>query len=883
MKTSPPTFDPTSLTVALSPKLIGSTAEILEARIAPAMITAPAVFSYTDTDGDVVKVKVAGTGTVEFLDAAQMDVSTVVGGANIATIVVRNPDKNFALTFADTNPATGDNVIELGKIAGAGGARLPVIKGVFTIDSAMSVTYNLGGYIGTDFADGGGLQILGGVTQPGVGGSSLDLQTLKPGRTVSLRDGIAADGTVMVAGDLGGHFLTGGSVAGAVVFGSVSGAARFLEVPGSVTISGDLSGRLSVTGGVGMIPSGLIEVDGSLTSTARVNAGALHLDVAKNVSGDLEVAQNLTLSVGKNLKDAIVLGGANATVNVGASVTNSSIFVQGAIGAGSAIGKDVVDSEIAAGTDLTLDIGAAAAPPNGSLIHSRLSSGSGKASISIAGVVTESEIVAGGSANIDIGGNVSGSSILPDGNVGGGETLVTVNIGGDVDKSQIGTLTVSLDATIAGGVIASKLLAGHSMTASVGRSVSRSEITAGSTLDATVTGDVVESKLVAGSTLNATVGGSVVESKLIAVRGQINAAVDGKVADSKLTAASTMFLSSGGNVVRSQLMSGSTIDVSIGGSVKKSALLAANALIADVAGDLVGSRLSSVDVGNVGVDGAELTIGRIVTKTTIYSGQGVTIASAVSVGSDVIIHTARDANLSIGGEVGARISAAGNVTVTAGGSFTGSVNAGQSVQFDLGDPGNAGAPLAGVATTREIRAGGNFSLHSTGKVQARHIEIGGSVVDFSVGGKLDAPLHVAGDFFVGSNNTTSAMVIGGKVTASTLIEIDGNLGGAMDSAAKLVFGDAFAGRLAVGGRLLVDLEFDGPVSTLGFAAGIGRATAGDNIAQIVVNGKLDRLTSGSLFKRTSTNGGDFVDGAGTTTGSIAASGGAPVIEPGDFS
>src|SRR4030095_1438720 len=164
--------------------------------------------------------------------------------------------------------------------------------------------------------------------------------------------------------------------------------------------------------------------------------------------------------------------------------------------------------------------------------------------------------------------------------------------------------------------------------------------------------------------------------------------------------------------------------------------------------------------------------------------------------------------------------------VSAGGSFAGSVNAGQSVQLDLGDPGNPSAPPHGIVTPGEIRAGGNLSLHTTGKVKARQIEVGGSVVDFAVGGKLDAPLHVAGNFFVGSNSATSATIIAGKVTASTLIEIDGDLGGAMGSAAKLVFGDAFAGRLAVGGRLLVDLEFDGPVSTIGFPGGVGPTTRG---------------------------------------------------------
>jgi hypothetical protein len=881
MKTIPPTLKPSCIAIAFSPKLIGSTAEILEPRIAPAIITAPAVFTYTDADGDDVKVHVAGTGTVEFLDAAQMDVSTVVGGANIATIVIRNPGKDFALTFADTNPAAGDNVIELGKIAGDSGARLPVIKGIFTIDSALSVTYNLGGYTGTDFSDGGGLQILGSVTQPGGGGSGLDLQTLKTGRTVSLRDGIAAGASAAVAGDVAGRFIAGGSVAGTVEFGSLSGAARFAEAPGGVTIAGDLSGRLSVTGGVGIIPSGLIDVDGSLTSTARVNAGALHLDVAKNVSGFLEVTQDLTLSVGRNLNDALVLGGANATVNVGGSLIKSGVFVQGAIAAGSTIGKNVVDSEISTGTGLALDIGPTATPPVGSVIRSRLSGGSGAAAISIAAAVTDSEISAGGGGSIDIGGNVSGAFILPDGDPGTVD-VVTLTVGGDVHKSQVGSATVSLDATILGGVIGSKLLSGDSMTVSIGRGISRSEFNAGTSLNATVTGDIVKSKLMAGTTLSATATGNVKESKLI-VGGQIHMSVDGRMADSRLTAESTIALTTGGNVVRSQLISGSTVDVSIGGSVKKSSLLAANAIIADIAADLIVGRFFCGDVGNIGVDGADLTVGGVIASTIIDSGQGVTVGSAASIADDVIIHSARDANLTVDGVVGARISAAGNVTVSAGGSFAGSINAGQSVQLDLGDPGNPGAPPHGIMTPGDIRAGGNLSLHTTGKVSARRIEVGGSVVDFAVGGKFSAPLHVAGNFFVGSNSATSAVIIGGKVTASTLIEIDGNLGGPVNSTAKLVFGDAFAGRLAVGGRLLVDLEFDGPVSTLGFAGGIGPATASDTIAQIVVNGKLDRLTSGSLFKRAGANGGDFVDGAGTITGTLAASGGALVVEPEDFS
>jgi hypothetical protein len=422
-----------------------------------------------------------------------------------------------------------------------------------------------------------------------------------------------------------------------------------------------------------------------------------------------------------------------------------------------------------------------------------------------------------------------------------------------------------MDATIAGGVIRSKLLSGDSMTLSVGGNISQSQLNAGDTINATVSGKVVKSKMIAG--------------------GALSLFANEKVSDCELTAETTLTLSTGGNVVRRQMIAGSTLDVSAGGSVMKSQLLPANSLVADIAGNLVASLLSNVDGAGVAtnIDGMQLAIGGVVTSTGIDSAQGVTITKAISIGDDVIIKSARDANLAVGGSVGAHILAAGNVTVAAGGSFTGSVNAGQSVQFDLGDPGNVGAPLAGIATAHEIRAGGNLSLHTTGKVQAKQIDVGASVVDFAVGGEFDATLHVAGNFFVGSNSATSAMIIAGKVTASTLIEIDGDLGGDATAAAKLIFGNAFLGRLVVGGRLVADLEFDGSVNTIGVAGGIGPTTAGDGIAQIIVKGSLNRLTSGSLFNRTDANGGDFVDGAATKTGSLTASGGAPVVEPEDFS
>ena len=65
----------------------GSTLEVLESRIAPATLSAPGTFTYTDGDGDIVKVNVAGKFTsVDFLNGLGEDV--VASGGDVASVVV---------------------------------------------------------------------------------------------------------------------------------------------------------------------------------------------------------------------------------------------------------------------------------------------------------------------------------------------------------------------------------------------------------------------------------------------------------------------------------------------------------------------------------------------------------------------------------------------------------------------------------------------------------------------------------------------------------------------------------------------------------------------------------------------------------------------------
>ena len=69
--------------------------------------------SFTDPDGDVITIRIAGSaGTVRFTDTGRND--GVVNGNNIATAVISGASSNFTMTYS-VNPA-GNGTVIMGEI-----------------------------------------------------------------------------------------------------------------------------------------------------------------------------------------------------------------------------------------------------------------------------------------------------------------------------------------------------------------------------------------------------------------------------------------------------------------------------------------------------------------------------------------------------------------------------------------------------------------------------------------------------------------------------------------------------------------------------------------------------------------------------------------------
>ncbi|MEA3212683.1 MAG: hypothetical protein QOE70_5740 [Chthoniobacter sp.] len=819
-------------------------AELLEPRIAPASIAVGATATYTDASGDVVKVKVTGTaGTADLLDATGSEVVGHAGGADIASIVVKDPSPDFALTFMDTNSAAGGNVITLGRITGDAGARLPLIGGVFTLDGAV---YQLGGFVGTNFAAGGGLRILGPlVGDPTTLAVDLDLTTLAKDTTVFLRDGVTASATVDIADNVAGNLTVGGKMAGNISVGAATGALQMKEITGHLNVETNLAGRLIVGDPAHLAPAstGTVKIIGSLLPTAAVTGpGNFRLEVGKDVSGSINVDGSLVLAVTGNLKAANVLVGDNLTLKVDGGIQRSAILAHHQVVAGSKTGKDVLSSSIVGGTGLNLDV-------TGSVIGSKFSGGSDALSAKITGKVLKSQFIGGSSMDLEVGLGVANSTILPDGDLGldvgqlpnGG----TVPIGtGDLIASRVGSKFASADVTVGGKVAATHFLAGDDYTLQTGRELIASDLFSGGNGDVTIGGFLAASRFVSGSQLKATAGGLVLSSSLIA-GNDLTATASAGLAASRLE-------STDGSVVAT----------------------------------IVGSVLTT------GFEaGADLTVN--VSDLTVALPQGgIKVLKPGSLAPGVLLNAGGDASIVASGKVGARVIAGGDVSIDVDSEFSGSVNAAGDLTLEapsvkiVGSVAGGTVPASALAGTlggsnpvprRGLRAGGDLILLTDGNVLAPLIDVGGNVTDFAVGGTFSAPMFVAGNFLAGTT-AASAMVIGGVVAPSAFIQIGGNVG-SNDSAPKLMFTKGFGGRLEVLGSLLTDLEFGGSVKSLIFTGGIGAAILGDKIADIIVHGALGLLHSGSLFTSTSANEGKFRNGAGTITGTLLADDGILLIGP----
>lgn len=831
--------------------LHAGSAEVLEQRIAPATVSAstPLDFTYTDADGDLVHVHVSGTGTIDLLDAGGNDLS-VAGAlpANLATVVITSPSPDFSVSIADVNPGVGGDVVQLGKISGPSGAPLPAIRGIFTSDTGANVSYELTGFNGTTFTAGGGLRLhgtLAGDADPDTG-SDLHLTSIPLNTSVFLRDGIAAGATAVVDGNVAGSFEINGTDSGDLTLGAVSGGVTVRDLASKILIKGNLSGRL-VTGdptlplplpGAPSSPiSGTVEVAGNITGKGSITAHeGLDLTVGKNVVGLINVAQSLELQVAGNLSTANILVGDNMSFSITGGVVSSSIEVQHEILPGSQVDGQIFKSALRGNTGLSVDIGLA-------VKRSRLSSGSDDLSVTVGGSVRRSQMVGGGFMDLTVGGRLVTSSISPDG-------ALNISVNSDVVSSIISSKSSNVDATFLGSVLGSRLFSGDDLNISVGKAVSIANINAGGSGTVVTQLGFTNVDLSVGEIADLTIGGAVRTSTIAA--GNDVALIAGK----------------GLSLARVESTDGS-INADITGALTSSFIDSGEDLTVTVR-DL---KIINIPTGLLITQSA----GRITSGTLLVGGSSVDASTEGGFAGNVV--SGGDVNLATDRTFSASVNTAGNLSIQAKtvgviGSSLGSTKVISTL------PGGTSPLVEGGANPKPqagLYAAGDLSVVSAGAFSAPMVQVGGNVTDFQVAKNLKTKMYVSGNFIVGTA-TASATVVGGAVSASSLIHIGGDVG-SIDSAPKLLFGKV-QGTLEIDGRLLTDLDFAGDVRSLNIAGGIGPAKLGDTIADIVVHGKLQRLTAGTLFERTDDNSGIFrLDPTVATIGTLLAEGGALKVLP----
>jgi hypothetical protein len=812
--------------------------EPLEPRIAPAAVTAQSTFTFEDADHDMVKLQFTGTANVDFKNALQEDV--LVKGGDIESVTITGASRTFSITFTDVVAGDGGDGVKLGKLRGLNGARITPIAGIFTVQSSAAVKYDLTGYYGTQFAPGGGLEILGSLDGTVGGGGGVDLLALPAGTGIFLRDGIAATPvvppalptpSVNIAGIVGGSFVVHGQIAGGISLLGVAGTGdvQLGTLVDNLTVQKNFAGHLTIAGGTGRV-----EVNGSVLAPASiVSGGALTLHVVTDLTARILAPGDITLEVGRDLLSSTVAAGGNLTLEIGRSIFASNLFAQGVVSSTTGIGKHIGRSAITGGQGLLLnDVG-------GDVSSSQFSSGTDNLVLHVAGKLNVSRLSSGDRIDLEVGGNVIGGTLLADG-------PFLANIVGSLTSTHLGSKDSTVGLEVGGAMVGSQVRAGDDALIGIGKNFVGGQITGRTAVTLDVGGniqgltavnggplivtavDLQGSSLLAGDSVKLTLSGALSKSR-----------VETEDGDAEVTAA--------GAVSALRLDSAGAITI-VGASFDGAVLLQA---VRDVS---VEATAGAKIPGTIGarIAGANVTVkGPAAFRGAIASEYDLTM----SVGSIELLAPAVSTTPASASTTPVATTPAPTTPTT--------TTSAPAMAVPL--------PLLGSG----IHLGGDLQVTVKGKVAGLVMEVGGDVLSFSVGGSFDGTLRVAGDFASGVSADTSTKIIGGTASKASLFAIGGDLGG-LASSQKLGFG-AFAGRIQVQGKLLTDLEFSGSVNRLAFASGIGPAALGDHVASISVTGSLGAFGAPTIFNRVDPKGGTFVDGANLTVGTITTTKGLTVV------
>ena len=430
--------------------------EYLEARIAPA-----AVFSYTDIDGDKVKITTtAAAATLSDLTAAVH----LSAGGQLNLLDLSNA--HFAgtdVTFSVTKAGAGDGLAAVGHInAGTNALGKVTVKGDLADIDANGITSLNVRSMGRYDTDSAGTSVIDEVCTITGALGSLTVAGDVNGVHVKVTGAI---GPVTIGGSLiGGHL-------GGADFGEISSTSKIgaVKIAGSIlgSDSSDNGGSISATSIASIAVGGSIigadaQGGGSITATLGVGAITLGHNLeggsqpgtgALNVSG---VIASLTIKgsvIGGISSGAgeIQIGGATGPISVLHDIRGGSNLDAGEIVSGGKVGNVTIGGSLIGGSSVEtgslylLGGDAGRITVKQSLIGS---TGLNSAEINVGGSVTS--IAIGGSllggtnshaGSIDIGNSLTSLTIGHD-IVGGSISSGTLSDSGSISADHIGTLTV---------------------------------------------------------------------------------------------------------------------------------------------------------------------------------------------------------------------------------------------------------------------------------------------------------------------------------------------------------------------------------------------------------------------------------------------------------
>ena len=403
-----------------------------------ATIEAGASMTFTDSDGDIAEIALAGSGTATVVfDAGGLD------SANIATVTVTGASASARLTISVTD-AQGDGTLDVGTI---------------DIDSAFGNISIEGNLQSLDIE--GSIKLIN-VT------STLDALDVD-GAVTTLTAGALGDATgstTTLAADSFGKMTIEGNVANVQITTDVTNTTgiKALSVDGTmddVTIETSALKKLTVDAAVSDTAIDVTNAESGTVGTVKLNAGATGFDIIADVLSKLTVTGNLTdstldISTGLAKAGTVKVTG-NAEIDLTADSLNGITTTGNLAGSVTVTGTKGI-KKLAAGGDLSADLTAA--------ILGKITAGGSITSAQItaqnAGAATLKSLIAGSDVNVtnlNIDGTIkkiqagkSDDDASISGSITAGTTLSAITATGDIN------------ATIAAGTYIGTIQTGGSLT-----------------------------------------------------------------------------------------------------------------------------------------------------------------------------------------------------------------------------------------------------------------------------------------------------------------------------------------------------------------------------------------------------------------------------------